>query len=925
MNIEMQRSTVPLFCILLGILPAAVGFDAFAARTAEQYIESAIAFEQNGDIRASVIQLKNAAAQSPGDGHIRVLLGKALLNLGAGIEAEKELTKAIALGVDDAEVDVALGEALLLRGEYQRALAEVDASDSMPPGERAAILRIHGQAKLGLKQVDEACELFARAVEIDERQIEAHWGLASCASAIGSKDEAQRQLEHAVELEPTNAETWLLIGDLARANNDFAEAERAYTEAFTIAPNSSTALAKRALTRLGQPQNTGALEDLARLREIAPQGPATLYLEALTLYTAGEFAQALAKIQQVPEETSIQREVDRLTGFIHYRLGNLEQAERHLSRYLAQANGDMDARKALAATYLQTGRAGRALDMLSPALDSDDVDVLSMSSAAHLEQGDPAAAAVLLQRAVVLAPESFALNSELGIALLASGHAQQAQVALERAATLETSADQRYRPTAALAQALIQQQQFEKALAAAASLEALDPHNALGPTIQGAAYLGLDDLAGARKSFERALELQPGSAPAALNLVQVDLREGHPKEAQRRLEGVLSVDPGNVQAMLGLAGLSAESGEEHGYVDWLKKAVAVEPPALQPRLLLAQHYLRTDRAAKALAVLRGARAAFPRDTQVLALLTDTQLRIGETEDAVMSARQALNAAPNSPMRHYKLAAALLQLGDTEGYRSSLSAALALIPSEVAAGRYEDAMKIAEELESLYPESPLGTALLGDVYMAQGQFVAALEAYERAWRRQQSGALAVKLDQARRGSGNDDAADPRLAEWIDAHPEEVVARLYQAGILESRGRRQEAIAQYQAVLQQQPRQVTALNNLALLYLAEGDPRALSTAEDAYEAGSANLAVADTLGWILLQNGQIDRGAEMIRRAAPLAERNSEIRYHLAVASAKTGHTADARKQLLALLADDRPFAQRAAAEALLESLGNPGDP
>jgi putative PEP-CTERM system TPR-repeat lipoprotein len=902
-----------------------VGAETSTVPMGERHPEGAVASESIGDQRATIVRLKNAAVERPTDASIRVALGKALLKTGAGLAAEKEFNTAIALGLDEGEIDIALGEALLLQKEYIRALQEVEEKDDMTPTERSAVLRIHGDAKLGLNQVAEACDLFERAVEADERQVEARWGLATCAFADDDSADARRQLELAVDVDPTNAETWILIGDLARTNNDLTEADRAYTRALTIVPESSAALAKRVLTRLAQPDNDAALQDLAQLREIAAKAPATLYLEAIALYSSGNFAQALDKIQQVLYEPSIHKEVDRLAGFIHFRLGNFEQAERYLNRYMKGSKGDLEARKTLAATYLQTNQADQALEVLGSDLDSEDADVLSLAGAAHLAKQDSSTAAVMLERAVELAPESFALNSELGAVLLVSGDARQAQSVLEHAADLETSSDQGYGPTVNLAQAYIRQQEFQKALAAAKSLEERDPDNAIGPIIQGAAYLGLDDVASARKSFERALELQPDSASAALNLVQVDLREGLPQQAWKRLEGVLTVDPDNVQAMLGLAGLAAESGDDPQYVAWLEKAVASEPPALQPRLLLARHYLSTYRADKALAILRGARAAFPRDAQVVALLAEVQMELGKTEDAVISAREAMNAAPNSPMAHFRLAVALLQLGDTDGYRSSLGVTLALIPAEVAAGRYSDAMKISRELESWYPESPLGTVLLGDIYMAQGQFAAAVDAYGRAWRRAQSGTLAIKLHRARSGLGDEDAADLSLAEWVEAHPDDADARLYQAGILEKSGKRQEAIVQYEAVVRQQPDQVSALNNLALLYLAEGDSRAISMAEKAYKVAPDNLLVADTLGWVLLQLGEIDRGAEMIRRAAPLAERNFEVRYHLAVAHAKTGHNADARKELVALLADDRPFAQRADAEALLKSLKGERNP
>jgi thioredoxin-like negative regulator of GroEL len=52
---------------------------------------------------------------------------------------------------------------------------------------------------------------------------------------------------------------------------------------------------------------------------------------------------------------------------------------------------------------------------------------------------------------------------------------------------------------------------------------------------------------------------------------------------------------------------------------------------------------------------------------------------------------------------------------------------------------------------------------------------------------------------------------------------------------------------------------------------------------------------------------------------MAPEAAEIRYHLATAQARAGHVTEARDELQRLLAGDRQFEQRAAAEELLETL------
>ncbi len=80
----------------------------------------------------------------------------------------------------------------------------------------------------------------------------------------------------------------------------------------------------------------------------------------------------------------------------------------------------------------------------------------------------------------------------------------------------------------------------------------------------------------------------------------------------------------------------------------------------------------------------------------------------------------------------------------------------------------------------------------------------------------------------------------------------------------------------------------------------DPEAPQQAEKALKLAPNNPAFADTLGWILVQRGQVEAGLRYLRDARLRAPESGEIRFHLAYALAKTGRTAEAREELIAAL-------------------------
>jgi Flp pilus assembly protein TadD len=110
----------------------------------------------------------------------------------------------------------------------------------------------------------------------------------------------------------------------------------------------------------------------------------------------------------------------------------------------------------------------------------------------------------------------------------------------------------------------------------------------------------------------------------------------------------------------------------------------------------------------------------------------------------------------------------------------------------------------------------------------------------------------------------------------------------------------AIAQLEGVLKQNPNNPVALNNLAWAYQQEKDPRALSTAEQAFKLAGDNPGVMDTLGWMLVEQGNTTRAVPLLQKASGMAPNSPEIRYHLAVSLHKSGDKQGARKELTSCL-------------------------
>lgn len=890
-------------------------------------ISEAKAYQKKGETKAAIIQLKNALQQNPEDRDARLLLGQIYSQTGDSQSAEKELRKALSLGASPAEVLPTLARSLLEQRQFQKVLDEVKLTDGAKPD--ANLLSLRGSAYLGLGKTKEAKESFALALAADPAFPDALIGSAKQAVADGNIAAATIFAEQAVDKNPTNVDVWLFKGDLMRMERKPDEALLAYATVIKLQPTNIVPYVSRALVYADKGNFEAGSAELAAARKQDAKSLQVTYTQALLESGQGKHAAALESVQQVLRVAPDHMPSVLLAGATQYALGATQQAEQHLKRYLERAPGNKYASKLLIATLLKNGDTARALKVLTPMLVEGDKDpqLLTLAGEAYLLERDYKKSTQYFEKASAIAPNAAIIRTGLGMSKIGQGDNASGIAELELATTLDPKPAM---PGLMVVTTHLRLQEFDKALAAIAKLEKTQPNNAMLQNLKGGAYAGKKDFASARTSFEKALAIQPDFFPAVSSLALLDLQDKKVDVAKKRLETFLEANKTDVRPMQALSNLALSQGKKEEAITWLQKASTDKPDDLKLALSLTGLYLQAGEKEKALALAQKLQTANPTSPEALDFLAQAQFASKDYPSALDNYKKLTVMVPTSPVVPLRTAAVLMAMQNQAAAIEAVKAALVIKPDfleaqlvladlELRRGNHAQVLDIAKAIQKQVPKNAVGFVLEGDILMLQKKPEMASKAYDRALALGKTGPLVIKQSEALAQSGKTGQGRALVTQWLKDHPADESMRLYLGTAQLASNEGKAAIDQYLEILKTSPKNVAALNNLALAYQQEKDPRALEYAEKAYALAANNPAVLDTLGWLLVGQNNMARGLPMLEKAASGAPAVFDVRYHFAQGLVKSGDKVKARKELEQLLATAKPSAKTDEAKAMLKQL------
>lgn len=893
-------------------------------------VSSAKAYLANDDHNAAVIQLRNALQQEPEHAEARYLLGVTLIEQRDFVTAEKELRRALELGYAEDATVPPLARALVEIGKRSELTTEFGNRQLKAPDARANLQSALGDAWLGQGKINEADRAYSEALKAKADHVPAKAGQARVLAARGDVDGASRLVDATLKAHPGAVEALMLQGELLAAQHKPTEAEQVYAKVVDLQPYNHAARRAQIAVLITNKKYERAAEQIEASKKAGGHDPRLDYLQGLLALREQRYQPAVEHVQQVLKNSPDHIPSLLIVGAAQMHLGEYVRAEESLRKVLDRMPRHQGARHMLVNTQMRMGQIDRALETLDPLLSQANANpqVLALAGEVHLANNDMTRAAEFFERSAKIDGSNAAVRARLGQVHFASGEQEQGIADLEDASAADAT---NYRADLLLVLNHIRNNQLDKATKALETLEKKQPNSAVTHNVKGVLYIAKKEPDAGRASLQQALAIDPHYYPALMNLARLDIRDKNPTAARKRFEDALAQKPDHEQLLLGYANVLSSTGASNDEVKQaLERAVQANPASAAGHVALIDYLRRTDDREAALSAAQKALATLPNNTAVLDAAGQAQLVGGQTEQAISTFQKLVNAAPNSPNGHLRLAQAYGVEKNADAAIQSLRKAISIRPELdtartqivgllLATGRTDEALAESRKLQKLRPNDALGYALEGDVYATQSKWPEAERNYRAALKYDSdSTAVFVKLHSVLVQANQESESKAFASSWVKSNPQDMVARNY----LAERELREKdypaAIGHYKVILSAEPRNALVLNNMAWASAQQKDPSAVDYAQKAYDIAPTNPAIMDTLGTLLVDKGEVERGLPLLEQAVKLAPQAPAIRINYAKALIKAGKGQAARTELQNL-ANHENAQVKTEAETLLKTL------
>jgi putative PEP-CTERM system TPR-repeat lipoprotein len=888
-------------------------------------------------IPAAIIHLKNQLKETPKNAEARFLLGKLYLQTGKLESSIKELGRAHEYDPSNIDILFTYSEVLRATGQWDRMLQILNQplNDTQQESKR---LSYRGYAFLGKNQLADARQAFDEANQQEKTAI-AFNGLASLSILEKNFQTAQDYLDEASTLEKNNPYTLHLMAKVAVFNKQYDKALELYNQIIQARPHQLSYYLERATILAALNRSDAARKDLDVVLKKNSQHPQANFIKAQLLFKEQKFQEAHEAATIVVNTMPRFMPGAYMLAATNFALQNYNSTIEYLLVYLSAVPNDVKAQNLLATTYLEQQKTRKALVVLEGIpkdVINKNVFLLVTLGTAHIQNKETDKGIALLQQAQKLAPNDQNIKKRLVAAQFQSGEYDSAIKELEELSLTEsTSENDKIQTDYVLIISYIRQKQLDKASTKLNELLGKTPNDTRLLNLQALVSQLKGDSDTATSQYNAILKQDKNNIPAYLGLARIAAMQSNWTETSRYFQQILKINPDMIKAYLGLAAVAEKQNKPELTEDYFLQALNRSKKNLNTEItvasLLGQWYQKQKKPEKIYELAKIIESHHPNNNIARSFMVKALLANNNRKDAEKVLRRII-LDDKQDIKHRILLVQLISLDEsrTQEAIDLLKSAQVIAPYEanlytlqaalyLKNQQFEQAFDVARSLKENIPAQPTGDLLKADIYRAQKQFDQALAIYEESYKKHPDKKVFNAIIDMSLILKKYEKAFAMLHEYLEKNPDDIDNLFKLASLYHEKKQLEQAEKYYLQIINQIPNHIVSLNNMAWIYMDSDTENAVKLAHKAHLLAPKSAAIADTYGFALVKNKQLEQGLDILENAAKKIPEDYDVQYHLAYALNQTGDKARARSILSKITVGNKNFSEKENAEKLLNNL------
>jgi tetratricopeptide (TPR) repeat protein len=639
----------------LAILITALLFTGSCSKKAlskEEYFEQGKAYVAAGKLNEATIEFRRALQIDPDYGEAEAELGSAYHELGDHPRASKEYGRAADLLPDNVDVQLRAGTMRLLAHNFLDAKTFAERVIAKDPRNIVALM-LRANAMAGMADVEEAVKQIEDAIALDPKRADLYTNLGTIQANGANLAAAEAAFKKGLEIAPTDARPHAAIANFYWASNRIPEAEREYLKAVELDPKDK--LANRALasfyTVSGRPQLAERF-----LRAVAAEGNDIAASFRLSDYLVlfGKTDEGVAILNELAKRPASYAPATTRLAALAYAQGRKDEAHRQIAEVVSRDKIFAPALLVQARFALFEDKPDDAMAKAQAALKADPRLEGAHYLVAQLQQakGNVGEAITSLKAVLQLNPRAATAQMDLA-QLQASAGKIDAAITLADSAIANSKGvlDMRLK----LVRLLFAQGDLVRAERELDLLRRQFTPNAPVMAASGGLALLKRDTTSARKYFEQALAIDPNDLDAISGMVGVEILAGRPDAARQRAEAALAKAPKQPQRLMLTARTYSATGDVPRAEDTLKQTINLDPTNTDAYGMLGQLLYQQGKLEDGRKEFEKIAEQQPRNVAALTMVAIIARRQGNTDEAIRRYEQILVIDPEAVLAANNLA------------------------------------------------------------------------------------------------------------------------------------------------------------------------------------------------------------------------------------------------------------------------------